>query len=124
MSFATVLGKLPGVAMQNRMYRKLCMSVAGVLATAPLFAGPTIGRQVPQVSPIHPAKAFRWPDGKRAAVSVSFDDARVSQIDFYNLLALCCLTYSAISATVPSQIPWAGSFKYSQRASSAAVSVT
>ena len=86
LSFATVLGKLPGVAMQNRMYRKLCMSVAGVLATAPLFAGPTIGRQVPQVSPIHPAKAFRWPDGKRAAVSVSCDDARVSQID--NGLAL------------------------------------
>lgn len=25
--------------------------------------------------------AFRWPDGKRAAVSLSFDDARASQVD-------------------------------------------
>ncbi len=31
-------------------------------------------------------KAFHWPDGKRAAVSLSFDDARVSQVD--NGLAL------------------------------------
>ncbi len=27
------------------------------------------------------ARQFRWPDGKRAAVSLSFDDARPSQID-------------------------------------------
>ena len=27
------------------------------------------------------AKPFQWPDGKRAAVSLSFDDARTSQID-------------------------------------------
>jgi peptidoglycan/xylan/chitin deacetylase (PgdA/CDA1 family) len=26
-------------------------------------------------------QAFQWPDGKRAAVSLNFDDARVSQID-------------------------------------------
>ena len=26
-------------------------------------------------------KPFRWPDGKRAAVSLSFDDARLSQVD-------------------------------------------
>ncbi len=24
---------------------------------------------------------FRWPDGKRAAISLTFDDARFSQID-------------------------------------------
>jgi peptidoglycan/xylan/chitin deacetylase (PgdA/CDA1 family) len=29
---------------------------------------------------------FRWPDGKKAAVSLSFDDARLSQVD--NGLAL------------------------------------
>jgi len=27
------------------------------------------------------AKSFKWPDGKRAAVSLSFDDARLSQVD-------------------------------------------
>jgi peptidoglycan-N-acetylglucosamine deacetylase len=26
-------------------------------------------------------KSFRWPDGKKAAVSLSFDDARLSQVD-------------------------------------------
>src|SRR5689334_4883037 len=26
-------------------------------------------------------RRFQWPDGKRAAVSLSFDDARLSQID-------------------------------------------
>ena len=24
---------------------------------------------------------FRWPDGKRAAISITFDDARTSQVD-------------------------------------------
>ena len=28
-----------------------------------------------------PATAFRWPEGKRVAVSLSFDDARASQVD-------------------------------------------
>jgi beta-glucosidase len=28
-----------------------------------------------------PAPAFRWPEGKRAAISLSFDDARPSQVD-------------------------------------------
>src|SRR5437773_2931342 len=27
------------------------------------------------------AKTFKWPDGKRAALSVTFDDARMSQVD-------------------------------------------
>jgi peptidoglycan/xylan/chitin deacetylase (PgdA/CDA1 family) len=29
----------------------------------------------------HAADAFHWPEGKRVAVSLSFDDARVSQVD-------------------------------------------
>lgn len=62
-------------------YRILCMSIAASLATVPLLVSPTAGRQVPQAVPIHPAKRFRWPNGKRAAASLSFDDARVSQID-------------------------------------------
>ena len=31
--------------------------------------------------PSAPQPAFRWPDGKRAALSLSFDDARLSQVD-------------------------------------------
>ena len=27
------------------------------------------------------SQSFQWPDGKRAAVSMSFDDGRVSQVD-------------------------------------------
>lgn len=46
-----------------------------------LFVGLALGRQGPGAAPSTPAKAFRWPNGKRAAVSLSFDDARVSQID-------------------------------------------
>ena len=36
-----------------------------------------------QYSPDAPVskQAFQWPDGKRAAISLNFDDARVSQID-------------------------------------------
>ena len=29
----------------------------------------------------NPKPAFHWPDGKRVAVSLSFDDARLSQMD-------------------------------------------
>lgn len=62
-------------------YRILCGSITASLATVPLLVGPMAGRQVPQATPIPPAKTFRWPNGARAAVSLSFDDARVSQID-------------------------------------------
>src|SRR5581483_6990895 len=31
--------------------------------------------------PLHAAQPFAWPNGKRAAVSLSFDDARTTQID-------------------------------------------
>ncbi len=45
-----------------------------------------IGAQTTSQQIAHPingqeSKSFRWPNGKRAAVSLSFDDARVSQID-------------------------------------------
>jgi peptidoglycan/xylan/chitin deacetylase (PgdA/CDA1 family) len=50
-------------------------------ATMTLTGGPAVGRQAPPQVSGTPAKTFRWPNGKRAAVSLSFDDARVSQID-------------------------------------------
>jgi len=51
------------------------------VATVLLIVGTAIGRQVPNADSTNPAKRFRWPNGRRAAVSLSFDDARVSQID-------------------------------------------
>jgi len=42
-----------------------------------------------------PAQSFKWPDGKRAAVSLSFDDARASQID----LGLEFLKKEAVNVT-------------------------
>jgi peptidoglycan-N-acetylglucosamine deacetylase len=62
----------------------ICISLAG-LAVAASLAGPIVGPVLAQQwqlpSAGAPAKAFPWPNGKRAAVSLSFDDARVSQID-------------------------------------------
>lgn len=40
-----------------------------------------VGQQPTQAATTESAKPFHWPNGKRAAVSLSFDDARVSQID-------------------------------------------
>jgi peptidoglycan-N-acetylglucosamine deacetylase len=50
--------------------------------------------------PTHPAqteaaKPFQWPNGKRAAVSLSFDDARTSQID----VGLALLNAHGVKAT-------------------------
>jgi peptidoglycan/xylan/chitin deacetylase (PgdA/CDA1 family) len=56
-------------------------SIAAVLGVVALAAGPSVWLQARQVVGSSPAKTFRWPNGKRAAVSLSFDDARVSQID-------------------------------------------
>lgn len=61
--------------------RTLCATLAASLASGLLVVGSTLGPQVLQAVPAHPVKTFRWPDGKRAAISLSFDDARISQID-------------------------------------------
>ncbi len=54
----------------------------GLAALGGLFLG---GLLFPQGAthhgPMSTGKPFRWPNGKRAAVSLSFDDARESQID-------------------------------------------
>ena len=51
------------------------------MATVLVIVGAAVERQVPNADSTHPAKTFRWPNGRRAAVSLSFEDARVSQID-------------------------------------------
>jgi len=64
--------------MRNRV---LGTNMLATVATVLLIVGTVIGRQVPNADSTNPAKRFRWPNGRRAAVSLSFDDARVSQID-------------------------------------------
>jgi len=64
--------------MRNRV---LGTNMLATVATVLLIVGTVIGRQVPNADSTNPVKRFRWPNGRRAAVSLSFDDARVSQID-------------------------------------------
>jgi peptidoglycan/xylan/chitin deacetylase (PgdA/CDA1 family) len=45
-----------------------------------LCLGTIVAAQQPPAAP-SPQGAFRWPEGKRAAVSLSFDDARASLVD-------------------------------------------
>jgi hypothetical protein len=59
--------------------RSKCLVVVGVflvLASAAILSG-TDAAQKKTAS----ASAFRWPEGKRAAISLTFDDARLSQVD-------------------------------------------
>ncbi|PYV31226.1 MAG: polysaccharide deacetylase [Acidobacteria bacterium] len=42
---------------------------------------PARAEQSSQAGQEHAHHSFRWPEGKRAAVSLSFDDARLSQVD-------------------------------------------
>jgi peptidoglycan/xylan/chitin deacetylase (PgdA/CDA1 family) len=51
------------------------------LSCAMVFGSEMTGQEPPRPSQAGDARPFQWPKGKRAAVSLSFDDARVSQID-------------------------------------------
>ena len=42
---------------------------------------PARAAQGSKAKPEHAHSSFQWPEGKRAAVSLSFDDARLSQVD-------------------------------------------
>src|SRR5437867_10275199 len=67
--------------MQRKTWRtNVDVSLVAILLVVGMIVGTAIGQQAPCATPDIP-KPFRWPDGKRAAVSLSFDDARVSQID-------------------------------------------
>jgi peptidoglycan/xylan/chitin deacetylase (PgdA/CDA1 family) len=63
--------------------RILCAAMALGLGCG-FFVTPRASGQVrslPGTEPGKEPKPFRWPEGKRAALSLSFDDARLSQID-------------------------------------------
>jgi peptidoglycan/xylan/chitin deacetylase (PgdA/CDA1 family) len=60
-------------------------------------------------NPDNPAKkkAFHWPEGKRAAISMAFDDARLSQIDVgLDLLNKCAVkvTFCVVPAGVKQRL--------------------
>jgi peptidoglycan-N-acetylglucosamine deacetylase len=57
--------------------RRLLVSLSCLLVTLMLAAAAQYGGQTPSL----PDPGFSWPTGKRGALSLSFDDARASQID-------------------------------------------
>jgi peptidoglycan/xylan/chitin deacetylase (PgdA/CDA1 family) len=64
-------------ALRSTIYLGLCWVI---------FVGTQVSGQSSSSPKGDESMSFRWPDGKKAAVSLSFDDARLSQVD--NGLAL------------------------------------
>jgi peptidoglycan/xylan/chitin deacetylase (PgdA/CDA1 family) len=64
------------------MRKKLVLALMGAGITGVILVGTQIRAQQGSSAGDAPqSKTFHWPGGKRAAVSLSFDDARTSQID-------------------------------------------
>jgi peptidoglycan-N-acetylglucosamine deacetylase len=63
--------------MRNRI---LC-AVLDMILSSTLAPGGEMGKPASAARPQTAVQTFQWPNGKRAAVSLSFDDARVSQVD-------------------------------------------
>jgi peptidoglycan-N-acetylglucosamine deacetylase len=64
------------------MTNQLLRVILGMSLTSSLVRGAEMAKQQPPPSAGVPsAKPFSWPSGARAAVSLTFDDARLSQID-------------------------------------------
>jgi len=61
--------------------RKRCATIALALCCAIFVCATARGQDVSRPSTAEAKKPFTWPAGKRAAVSLTFDDARLSQID-------------------------------------------
>ncbi len=61
----------------SRIAAYVVFAIALSLFLATAVRNPAISYAAPQAS----TKGFHWPDGKRVAVSLSFDDARASQVD-------------------------------------------
>lgn len=64
------------------MRKEIFLALAGAGALGAIFMGARItAQQNVQPGNSQESKSFHWPGGKRSAVSLSFDDARLSQID-------------------------------------------
>ena len=61
----------------SRIAACVVFAIALSLFLATAVPNPSISYAAPQAG----TKGFHWPDGKRVAVSLSFDDARASQVD-------------------------------------------
>jgi hypothetical protein len=57
-------------------------SMAGVGVCWAIIIGTQVSGQSSSFQKGVEVKPFRWPNGKKAAVSLSFDDARLSQVDY------------------------------------------
>lgn len=63
------------------MQTRIFCAVAGAISFALVLSPSMAEQQTGPSSNAEVAPAFHWPNGKRAAVSLSFDDARTSQVD-------------------------------------------
>jgi len=77
------------------MRSKLVCAIVALSLSCMTAGDEMIGRQRDQAPTTEAAKPFHWPNGKRAAVSLSFDDARLSQID----VGLALLSQHEVKAT-------------------------
>ena len=57
------------------------LSMIAVAVCCTIYLSPQMPAQQSSLLRERAIKSFHWPDGRRAAVSLSFDDARLSQID-------------------------------------------
>ena len=57
------------------------LSMIAVAVCCTIYLSPQMPAQQRSLLRERAIKSFHWPDGRRAAVSLSFDDARLSQID-------------------------------------------
>ena len=67
--------------MATRNRRRFLAEVGSAATFGGLACLPAWGQNPPPPRTAESKKVFHWPDGKRAAISLSFDDARLSQID-------------------------------------------
>jgi peptidoglycan-N-acetylglucosamine deacetylase len=76
------------------MRRRLVRAILALILASVILPGAEMPEQQPTIT-TEAAKPFQWPSGKRAAVSLSFDDARLSQID----VGLALLNQHRVKAT-------------------------
>ena len=61
----------------NLSYVMLGIGLSGAM----IWSSEVTAQETPRPRQAEEIRPFQWPDGKHAAVSLSFDDARTSQID-------------------------------------------
>ena len=81
-SFDIMIGESSSaILLRGTLQVKGSGGITGLSTAASLSAPPLDAGQQVQPEQKQSVQTFHWPDGKRAAVSLSFDDARPSQLD-------------------------------------------